>query len=101
MADTLNKTQMDKAVKDTVVDALNDVLATAGATQIDDYMYAFPVEVDGEATYAKITITATQRKDTKAHPAFNLEDAVAAYANKVSERETKAAERAAAKAAKA
>ena len=97
----LNKTQMDKAVKDTVVEALNGAFDVAGAVRIDDYTFAFPVTVDGEDTYAKVAITAVQRKDTKAHEAFDLDTAVSKYEVKVAEREAKAAEREAAKAAKA
>ena len=93
----LNKTQMDKAVKDTVVEAFGEVLATAGAVRIDDYTFAFPVEVEGEATYAKVAITAVQRKDTKVHPAFDIDTAIAKYATKLAERDAKAAERAAKK----
>lgn len=94
----LNKTQMDKAVKDTVVEALGEVFVAAGVTRIDDYTFAFPVNVDGEDTYAKVAITAVQRKDTKVHPAFDLDTAIAKYATKLADREAKAAERAAKKA---
>ncbi len=101
MADSLNKTQMDKAVKDTVVDALGGTFDAVGAVRIDDYTYAFPVTIEGEDTYAKVAITAVQRKDTKVHLAFDIDTAVAKYEEKIATREAKAAERAAAKAAKA
>lgn len=96
----LNKTQMDKAVKDTVVEALNGAFEAADAVRIDDYTFAFPVNVDGEYTYAKIAITAVQRKDTRVHPAFDVDAAIAKYEAKIAEREAKAAERAAKKASK-
>jgi hypothetical protein len=100
MADSMNKTVMDKAVKETVVEALNPTLETVGAVKIDDYTYAFPVTVDGEDTYAKVTITAVQRKATKTLPAFDIDTALAKYQTKIDEREARVAEREAKKAAK-
>lgn len=96
----MTKMAMDAAVKDTVVDAFSDVLKSAGAVKIDSYTYAFPVSVEGVDTYAKIAITAVQRKDTKTNPAFDLDVAVAKFEAKIAEREQKAAERAAKKASK-
>ena len=96
----LNKTQMDKAVKETVVEALDEVFDAAAAVRIDDYTYAFPVTIEGEETYAKITITAVQRKDTKKYPAFDIDTAIEKYEAKIAEREAKAAEREAKKASK-
>lgn len=91
----LNKAQMDKAVKDTVVAALSDVFEAVGARQIDNYTFAFPVNVEGEDTFAKVAITAVQRKDTKKYLAFDVETAVAAYEEKLAEKAQKAAEKAA------
>lgn len=96
----MNKMEMDKAVKETVVEALTGVFESVKAVKIDDYTYAFPVTVDNEDTYAKIAITAVQRKDTKSTKAFDIDTAVAKYEDKVTERDVKAAERAAKKAAK-
>ena len=100
MADSMTKMAKDKAVKDTVVVALEDVFASVGATRIDDYTFAFPVTVEGEDTFAKGAITAVQRKDTKTTKAFDLDVAVAKYENKIAERDAKIAEREAAKAIK-
>lgn len=97
----MNKVEMDNAVKALTVEALIDVLETAGARKIDDYTYAFPVTVDGVDTYSKIAVTATMRKATKTNEAFDIDVAVAKYAAKLDERAEKAAQREATKAAKA
>ena len=72
--------------------AAERVLNLDTATQIDDFTWAVPVEVEGEIRYAKITVTAALAKATKTNPAFNLEAAVQAFEDKKREREIKAEE---------
>ena len=87
-----------------VKNAASETLNFENATQIDDFTWAIPVEVETEAgvetRYAKVSITAALAKATKANPAFDLETAVQAFENKKREREIKASEAAAKKAAK-
>ena len=95
---TLKKSEMDALVRNTVVERLNlDEIAT----QIGASTYAIPVETDEGTFYAKVAITAAQRKATKTTEAFDLETAVAKYAADLAEKAEKEAEREAAKAAKA
>lgn len=93
----LTKAQMDTLVRESAIATLG--IAEAG-TQIGASTYAIPVEVEGEVVYAKVAITAAQRTDTKTVKAFDLEVAVAKYAEEVAEKAAKAAEREAEKAAK-
>ena len=94
----MTASEMNNCVKATAVEkALN--LDTA--TQIDDFTWAVPVETEDGTRYAKITVTAALAKATKVNPAFDLETAVQAFEDKKREREIKAAEAAAKKAAKA
>ena len=101
---TLNTNEANAMVKELAVGAL----ILGNATQIDDYTYAIPVEIEGELRYAKVTVTAALAKATKTHAAFDLDTAVKAYQLKVAERDAKAeaaaktkAEKEAARAAKA
>ena len=50
--------------------------------------------------YAKVAVTAAQRTDTKANPAFDLETAVKKYESELAEKAEKAAAREAEKAAR-
>ena len=93
----MTATELNAFVKATAAEFLNKETAT----QIDDYTWAIPVEIDGEVRYAKVAITAALAKATKVNPAFDLETAVQAYEDKKREREIKADEAAAKKAAKA
>ena len=93
----LTKAQFDTLVRESAIATLG--IAEAG-TQIGASTYAIPVEVDGEVVYAKVAITAAQRTKTKAVEAFDLDVAVAKYAEEVAAKEEKAAARAAEKAAK-
>ena len=97
MATKINKAEMDAIVRDGAIAALG--IAEAG-TQIGTSTYAIPVETPEGVFYAKVAVTAAQRTATKAYPAFDLDTAVAKYAAEVAEKEVKAAEREAAKAAK-
>lgn len=91
----MTATEINTYVKVTARDALN----ISGATQIDDFTWAIPVEVDGEygkeTRYAKVSITAALAKATKTNPAFDLDTAVEAYEQKKADRAAKAAEKAA------
>lgn len=98
MANKINKSEMDAIVRGGAISALN--LEELG-TQIGTSTYAIPVETPEGVFYAKVAVTAAQRADTKAYPAFNLEDAVAKFEAECAEKAEKAAEREAAKAAKA
>lgn len=93
----LTKSQMDALIRESAIATLG--IEEAG-TQIGASTYAIPVEIEGETVYAKVAITAAQRTDTKTVKAFDLDAAVAKYAEEVAEKEAKAAEREAAKAAK-
>lgn len=94
----MNATEMNAYVK---TSAAERVLNLDNATQIDDFTWAVPVETEDGTRYAKISITAALAKATKTNPAFDLETAVQAFEDKKREREIKAAEAAAKKAAKA
>ena len=98
MANKINKSEMDAIVRGGAIASLN--LEELG-TQIGTSTYAIPVETPEGVFYAKVAVTAAQRADTKAYPAFNLEDAVAKFEAECAEKAEKAAEREAAKAAKA
>ena len=97
MATKINKAEMDAIVRNGAITALG--IAEVG-TQIGASTYAIPVETPEGTFYAKVAVTAAQRTATKAYPAFDLDAAVAKYAEEVAEKEAKAAEREAAKAAK-
>ena len=97
MATKINKAEMDAIVRNGAITALG--IAEVG-TQIGASTYAIPVETPEGTFYAKVAVTAAQRTATKAYPAFELDVAVAKYAEEVAEKEAKAAEREAAKAAK-
>lgn len=88
----MTATELNTYVK---AEAVKMALNLEGATRIDDFTWAVPIEVDGdngkEIRYAKIAVTAALAKATKTNPAFNLDVAVAAYKDKVEERKAKAA----------
>jgi hypothetical protein len=94
---TLKKAEMDALVRDGVIAQLN--LAEVG-TQIGASTYAIAVDTPEGTFYAKVAVTAAQRTDTKAYPAFDLDTAVEKYEAECAEKAEKAAEREAAKAAK-
>lgn len=90
--------QINEFVKATAAETIG---IAANGTQIDRFTWAIPVEVEGETRYAKVTITAALAKATKANAAFDLDTAVQAFEDAEREREIKADEAAAKKAAKA
>ena len=92
MATKINKAEMDAIVRDGAIASLG--IAEAGA-QIGTSTYAIPVETPDGVFYAKVAVTAAQRTATKAYPAFDLDVAVAKYAEEVAEKEAKAAKLAA------
>ena len=67
-----------------------------GATQIGEFEYAVP----GEGGYVTITITAKNPSGTEKVPAFSLDKAVEDYKLMLEDRERRALEKAAKKAAK-
>lgn len=95
---TMKKAELDALVRNTVIEGLG--IDTQG-TKIGTSTFAIPVETPEGDTYAKVTVTAVQRKDTKTNPAFDLEVAVAKYEAELAEKAAKAAEREAKKAEKA
>ena len=97
MANKINKSEMDAIVRGGAIASLN--LEELG-TQIGTSTYAVPVETPEGVFYAKVAVTAAQRADTKAYPAFDLLEAVAKFEAEQAEKAEKAAEREAAKAAK-
>ena len=95
---TMTAAQINEFVKQTAAQTIK--IADIG-TQIDRFTWAIPVEVEGETRYAKVSITAALAKATKTNPAFDLDTAVQAFADAEREREIKADEAKAKKAAKA
>lgn len=98
----MKATEINAFVKNNAAETIG--IANIG-TQIDDFTWAIPVVVETETgtetRYAKVAITAALAKATKVNPAFDLDAAVQAFEDKVREREIKADEAAAKKAAKA
>lgn len=61
-------------------------------TQIANGEVVFPLEtIDGVQVYGSVKVGKKQAKDTKRNAAFNLDDAVAAYADKQAETAKKSA----------
>lgn len=90
----MNTTEKNTLIKETAAEVcnLNALVAEGKAFRIDTYTFAVPVEVDGTTRYAKIVISATSDKDvafTKGsragcvNKAFNLDEAIATYNEKV------------------
>ena len=98
MANKITKSEMDTIVRGGAISILG---IDEKGTQIGTSTYAIPVETPEGVFYAKVAVTAAQRADTKAYPAFNLEDAVAKFEAECAEKAEKKAEREAEKAAKA
>lgn len=101
---TINKTDILSGIRSDALDKLN--LSALGAIQIGASEYAIPVTsvIDVENApqrYAKIAISACNPTGTEKVPAFDIDAAVEDWQLEVEERERKAAEKAAAKAAKA
>ena len=92
MSVSIKKSELLNSMKNEAMSRVN----LEGATQIGPFEYAVPVE----GGYATTTITAKNPIGTEKVPAFNLEKAVADYAELLAERERKALEKAAKKAAK-
>ena len=90
----MNTIERNAFVKSTAVDSLS----LSNATQIDDYSYAIPVEVDGERFFAKVVVTACDMRGSKTHPPFSIEDAVMGYARRCADRKSVAEAKAKAKA---
>ena len=88
MATKINKAEMDAIVREGAISALG--IDTAG-TQIGTSTFAIPVETPEGVFYAKVAVTAAQRAATKAYPAFDLDVAVAKYAEEVAEKSAKLA----------
>ena len=96
MNDTRKKSEILSAMKNEALGSFEDTLNELGATQIGMSEYAIPV-ADG---YVTVTFTAKNPIGTVKVPAFSLEKAVADYNDLLNERELKAQERAAKKAAR-
>lgn len=94
----MTTSEMNAYVK---TNAVERVLNLETATQIDDFTWAIPVEVETEngteTRYAKVSVTAALAKATKTNPAFDINVAVREYDIKKDERAAKAAEKAAKK----
>lgn len=92
MATTMKKSEIMSTIKSTALSKLN--LEALGAVQIDTGVWAIPTgEVDGLTTYAKVAVTAANPTGTDKVPAFDLDEAVEKFREKVAESEAKAAER--------
>src|SRR5574344_534622 len=92
----MNTIERNAFVKSTAVDSLS----LSNATQIDDYSYAIPIEVDGEQFFAKVVITACDMRGSKTHAPFSIEDAVTGYARRCADRKSVAEAKSKAKAEK-
>lgn len=84
-----------EALKETGIPKL---VEEGGAFQIDDFIYAIPVETPSGTKYAKVSLTFAADKDVKYKTgkiirAFNLETALSKYKEKVEAREQKEAEK--------
>ena len=92
MATTMKKSEIMSTIKATALSKLN--LESLDAVQIDTGVWAIPTgEVDGLTTYAKVAVTAANPTGTDKVPAFDLDEAVEKFREKVAESEAKAAER--------
>ena len=90
------KSEILSTMKNEALGHFSPILETLGATQIGVSEYAIPV-ADG---YVTVTFTAKNPIGTVKVPAFSLEKAVAGYNDLLLEREMKAQEKAAKKAAR-
>ena len=97
MANKITKSEMDTIVRGGAISILG---IDEKGTQIGTSTYAIPVETPEGVFYAKVAVTAAQRTDTKANPAFNLDAAVQKYEGELAEKAQRAAEREAEKAAR-
>lgn len=92
MATTMKKSEIMSTIKATALSKLN--LDALGAIQIDTGVWAIPTgDIDGLTTYAKVAVTAANPTGTDKVPAFDLDEAVEKFRDKVAESEAKAAER--------
>lgn len=98
MANKITKSEMDTIVRGGAISILG---IDEKGTQIGTSTYAIPVETPEGVFYAKVAVTAAQRTDTKANPAFDLEAAVQKYESELAEKAEKAARKARSEAAKA
>ena len=90
MATTMKKSEIMSTIKATALSKLN--LESLDAVQIDTGVWAIPTgEVDGLTTYAKVAVTAANPTGTDKVPAFDLDEAVEKFREKVAESEAKAA----------
>lgn len=96
MSDTRKKSEVLATMKNEALGHFNAILNDLGAVQIGMSEYAIPV-TDG---YVTITFTAKNPTGTVKVPAFSLDKAVSDFNDLLNERELKAQERAAKKAAR-
>lgn len=96
MSDTRKKSEILATMKSEALNHFSPVLDELGATQIGVCEYAIPVS-DG---YVTVSFTAKNPIGTEKVPAFSLEKAVMEYNDLLNEREMKAQEKAAKKAAR-
>lgn len=91
----MNVNEVRAAVREYVVDKMEDFLAANDAIQFEDGAWAIPVSVDGMTVYAEVAVKTKAWKDTKTAPAFNPETAVKKWEMEKEEKAQKAAEKAA------
>lgn len=96
MTNNRTKSEILSTMKSEALGHFSPILDELGATQIGVSEYAIPV-ADG---YVTVTFTAKNPIGTVKVPAFSLEKAVMDYNDLLNERELKAQERAAKKAAR-
>ena len=96
MSDTRKKSEILSTMKNEALGHFSPILDELGATQIGVSEYAIPV-ADG---YVTVTFTAKNPIGTGQVPAFSLEKAVMEYNDLLNEREMRALEKAAKKAAR-
>ena len=98
----MNSNELKNVIRDTAVDALMTAVPNLRMQDEKPYTFVMPVEIDGEAYYAKFGITSCQLA-TKAKEAYDAADttlASDAVPNYRAQREADAAAKAAEKASK-
>ena len=92
MATTMKKADLLTAIKADTLAKLN--LNALGAIQIDSGVWAIPsIDYEGNTTYTKIAVTAANPIATDKVAAFDIDEAVAKYNDKLAESAAKAEER--------
>ena len=93
---SMNATEIKSTARQNVIAMLLPVLQENNAKKFGDASFAVPQEVDGQKLYVEVMVRTKQYKATKVSPAFDPDEAAAAW---LAEKDVKAANAAAKKAA--